>query len=81
MRLTPIEAMLAALFMMLLTLIGLTVLGHKPDSPVLLGLCSGVSGVAGAIGGFSMNSPKAPSQVTNLPSATGATINNDQSKV
>jgi hypothetical protein len=77
MKLTPIGAMLAALFMMLLTLVILTILGHKPDSPVLLGLASGVTGMAGAIGGFSMNSPRAPLHVTNLTGASDATVNNN----
>lgn len=50
----PTFAMLAALAMILGVLLTLCLHGQKPDSPILLGLVSAASGMAGAIGGFSM---------------------------
>ena len=52
----PTLAMLAALTMMLAAIVFLCISGLKPDTPVLIGLVGGVTGMAGAIGGFSMNS-------------------------
>lgn len=62
--------MLAALTLILAALVTLSLSGQKPESPILLGLVSAASGMAGAIGGFSMNaSGRAPSQITNSPGA------------
>jgi hypothetical protein len=55
----PTLAMLAALAMLLATLLVLALSGQKPESPILLGLVSAASGMGGAIGGFSMNSSRA----------------------
>lgn len=65
----PTLAMLAALGMFLVALVTLALCGQKPESPILLGLVSAASGMGGAIGGFSMNSSRAPSQINNSPGA------------
>jgi hypothetical protein len=66
---TPTLAMLAALTLILATLITLSLSGQKPESPILLGLVSAASGMAGAIGGFSMNSSGRQPSITNSPGA------------
>ena len=58
----PTIAMLTALALILAALVILCLSGQKPDSPILLGLVSAASGMAGAIGGFSMNSRSSPDE-------------------
>ncbi len=65
----PTMSMMVALGMILATLIVLHLTGAKPESPVLLGLVSAASGMAGAIGGFSMQHQGRPSSISDSPGA------------
>ena len=77
----PTIAMLAALTLFLAALVILALSGQRPDSPILLGLVSAASGMGGAIGGFSMNSSRTPSQISNSPGAQVVTeVPNEQSR-